>query len=122
LSHAATVTQVCRFYYQLANGRIINPQRSKEMLEILSNPKIEHKFVKILRRLAPQARIYRKSGTWKNWHSDSVLVWGPVWRRYILVSMVESEQGEKILRDLVPVVERVLHSAEDLPSEDNPAG
>jgi beta-lactamase class A len=41
LSHAATVTQVCRFYYQLANGRIINPQRSKEMLEILSNPKID---------------------------------------------------------------------------------
>jgi beta-lactamase class A len=120
LSHAATVTQVCRFYYQLANGRIINPRRSLDMLEILSTPKIEHKFVKILRKLAPQATIYRKSGTWKNWHSDSVLVWGPVWRRYILVSMVESEQGEKILKDLVPVVERVLRPVEDLPSEDNP--
>jgi beta-lactamase class A len=116
LSHAASVTQVCRFYYQLANGRIINPQRSLEILEILSNPKIEHKFVKILKKLAPQARVYRKSGTWKNWHSDSALVWGPVWRRYILVSMVENDQGEKILRDLVPVIEGLLHPVEDLAS------
>jgi len=122
LSHAATATQVCRFYYQLANGRIINPKRSGEMLEILSNPKIEHKFVNILRKLVPQARIYRKSGTWRNWHSDSVLVWGPVWRRYILVSMVESEHGEKILRDLVSVVEHVLNPVEDLPSEVSPLG
>ena len=122
LSHAANVTQVCRFYYQLASGKIISPKRSKEMLEILSNPKIEHKFVNILRKLVPLARIYRKSGTWKNWHSDSVLVWGPVWRRYILVSIVESEQGEKILRDLVSVVERVLRPAEEPPSEYSPLG
>jgi beta-lactamase class A len=113
LSHGANVTQVCRFYYQLANGRIINPKRSGEMLEILSNPRIEHKFVNILRKLVPRTRIYRKSGTWRNWHSDSVLVWGPVWRRYILVSILESEQGEQILKDIVPVIEGILHPVED---------
>ena len=43
-----------------------------------------------------------------HFHSDSVLVWGPEWRRYILVAMVESDGGERILRDLVPVVEDVL--------------
>jgi len=120
LSHAATVTQVCRFYYQLASGRIINPQRSREMLEILSNPGIMHKFVQILRKLAPGAQVYRKSGTWRNWHSDSVLVWGPVWRRYILVALVESEQGERILKELVPAVEGILHPVEDSGGEHTP--
>jgi beta-lactamase class A len=108
LSHAATVNQVCRFYYLLVTGRLINPQRSKQMLEILSKPGIHHKFVNILERRAPKARLFRKSGTWKNWHSDSVLVWGPEWRRYILVGLVEDPQGEQILRDLVVATEEVL--------------
>ena len=108
LSHAANVLQVCRLYYLLATGRIINPDRSREMLEVLSNPGINHKFVYALKKRSPLARLYRKSGTWKKWHSDSILVWGDVWRRYILVSMVSSNQGERVLRDLVPVVERLL--------------
>ena len=108
LSHAATVNQVCRFYYLLVTGRLINAQRSKQMLEILSEPGIHHKFVNILERRAPRARLFRKSGTWRNWHSDSVLVWGPEWRRYILVGLVEDPQGEQILRDLVVAVEEVL--------------
>lgn len=109
LSHAATVTQVCRFYYFLSAGRIINPKRSQEMLQILSDPGLHHKFVNVLEKSVPSSRLFRKSGTWKQWHSDSVLVWGKIWRRYILVSMVESSKGERILRDLVPVVEKILH-------------
>jgi len=118
LSHAATVTQVCRFYYMLAYGRIINPERSRQMLEILSKPGIHHKFVSVLEKRAPLAQIFRKSGTWKTWHSDSVLVWGTVWRRYILVGMVEYEQGGQILKDLVPVVEEILNPpAQPVPPE-----
>jgi len=108
LCHAATVTQVCRFYYLLANGKIINPERSHQILDILSEPHLNHKFVNQLDKLVPITRIFRKSGTWKTYHSDSVLVWGEVWRRYILVALVESEKGEQIMRDLVPVVERIL--------------
>ena len=108
LSHAATVNQVCRFYYLLVTGRLISFNRSKQMLEILSDPGIHHKFVKILEKRAPRARLFRKSGTWKNWHSDSILVWGPEWRRYILVGLVEDPQGEQILQDLVVAVEEVL--------------
>jgi len=108
LCHAATVTQVCRFYYLLATGRLISPQRSHEMLDILSDPGLHHKFVHTLEKRAPRARLFRKSGTWKIWHSDSVLVWGENWRRYILASMVESYAGEQILRELVPAVEEVL--------------
>jgi beta-lactamase class A len=109
ISHGATVTQVCRFYYQLAKGHLINEERSAQMLEDLSDPGIHHKFVAEIERRAPLARIFRKSGTWKNWHADSVLVRGPDWRNYILVALVESPDGEKILRELVPAMEGILH-------------
>lgn len=115
ISHAATVTQVCRFYYLLATGRVISPERSHQILSDLADPGLHHKFVSVLERRAPRARLFRKSGTWKQWHSDSVLVWGVEWRRYILVAMVESEHGEQILRDLVPVVEGCLRPAPAAP-------
>lgn len=108
LSHAATVNQVCRFYYLLASGKIINPTRSAEMLEILSNSMIHLKFVKVLEKRAPQARLFRKSGTWRNFHADSVLVWGPQ-RRYILVGLVQDDAGERILENLVPEVDGLVH-------------
>jgi beta-lactamase class A len=109
LSHAATVSQVCRYYYLLAFGKLVSFERSKQMFEILSNPKIQHKFVKVMKEIAPLAKLFRKSGTWKNWHSDSMIVWGPNWRRYILVALIEDSRGEKILRNLVPAVEEVLN-------------
>lgn len=109
LSHAATVDQVCRFYYLLATGRLISHDRSREMLEFLSKPGIHHKFVRSLDVLAPNAQLYRKSGTWRNWHSDSVMVWEDEGRRYILVGLIEHRQGGKILEQLVPVVEDVLY-------------
>ncbi|MFH0924466.1 MAG: serine hydrolase [bacterium] len=112
LSHAATVNQVCRFYYMLAYGKIINPKLSCEMLQILSNPAIHHKFVGVIEKEAPEAILFRKSGTWKIWHSDSIMVWGDAWRRYILVAMVESPEGEQILRNLVPVIEKNLHPSQ----------
>ena len=108
ISHCASATQVCRFYYLLASGKIINAERSRQMLNDLSAPGVNHKFVKELESHVPLDRIYRKSGTWKTYHSDSVLVWGEEWRRYILVAIVESSRGEQILRDLVPIVENLL--------------
>ena len=117
LSHAATASQVCRFYYQLAMGKLVTPERSHQMLEILLNPGIEHKFVKTLHRIVPDALLFRKSGTWKTWHSDSVMVWGPTWRRYIAVALVDSPDGEKIIRELIPVLEEVLKAKTNPMSE-----
>lgn len=111
LSHAATVTQVSRFYYLVAEGRLISRERSRQMLEILSDPGIDHKFVNTLRRVAPKAKLYRKSGTWRNWHSDSALVWGSDWRRYIVVCLMEDPNGERIIRDLIPEIEAILRPA-----------
>ena len=108
LSHGATVSQVSRFYYLLATGRLVSPVRSRHMLDVLVAPGINHKFVYAISQRAPRARLFRKSGTWRNWHADSVLVWGPEWRRYILVSLVEDADGEDILRQMVPVAEGAL--------------
>ncbi|MEY3052136.1 MAG: hypothetical protein RLY31_1921 [Bacteroidota bacterium] len=108
LSHAASVSQVCRFYYLLATGRLVSPARSAHMLAMLEAPELKHKFVNTLQQTAPAARIFRKSGTWRQWHADSVLVWGEGWQRYILVGLAEDAQGEQIMRDLVRVAEETL--------------
>lgn len=113
LSHAATAYQAANYYYQLVFGRLISFQRSAEMLEILKDPELGHKFVYVLRDIAPNAKLYRKSGSWKNYHSDSVLVWGPE-RKYILVALIEDPRGEQIVRDLVGPVEKVLKTTHSL--------
>ncbi|MDX1667232.1 MAG: hypothetical protein R3350_08380, partial [Saprospiraceae bacterium] len=76
----------------------------------MEDPELHHKFVNTLDQLAPDANLYRKSGSWRTFHSDSILVWGPVWRKYILVGLVDDPEGENILRALVAPVERVLRS------------
>lgn len=109
LSHAATVSQVCRYYYMLTYGKLVSYDRSKIMLNMMVDPELHHKFVNTIEKVAPRAKIFRKSGTWKNFHTDSVLVWGPEWRRYILVALIEDADGEKICRELVTEVEKVLN-------------
>ena len=109
LSHAASVNKVCRYYYLLANGKLVNYERSKQMLEIMGNPDLHHKFVAVLEKIAPQAKLFRKSGTWKTYHSDSILVWGTdTNRRYILVALIDDSRGGQIIKDLVTPVEKVL--------------
>jgi beta-lactamase class A len=109
LSHAATVSQVCRYYYMLTYGKLVSYDRSKIMLNMMVDPELHHKFVNTIEKVAPRAKIFRKSGTWKNFHTDSVLVWGPEWRRYILVALIEDADGEKICRELVTEIEKVLN-------------
>lgn len=109
ISHAATVTQVCRFYYMLVYGQLVSFDRSKEMLDIMKDPELHHKFVNSLQDIAPKATLFRKSGSWEKFHSDSILVWGPE-RKYILVALTEDADGEKILRQLVYKIENLLKS------------
>ncbi|WP_416443249.1 serine hydrolase [Leeuwenhoekiella sp. A16] len=114
LSHAATAEQVCRFYYKLVTGTLVNAARSKEMLSIMEHPSLHHKFVNTLERIAPDARLFRKSGSWKTFHSDSILVWGDDGRKYILVALVNDADGEQIIRNLVVPVERAIKKSRTL--------
>jgi len=109
--YTATAYQVCRFYYLLAYGRLINPERSGQMLKILAFPDLPGKFVAVLAGTVPPNRLYRKSGEVRGFHADSVLVWGETWRRYILVALIEDERGEQILKELVPVAEHALRDS-----------
>lgn len=108
LSHSATVSQVCRFYYLLAFGQLVSLDRSGEMLDIMVDSHLHHKFVNSIEKIDPDAKYYRKSGTWQNYHSDSILVWGDGWRKYILVALIDDPNGESIIRNLLPEVEEIL--------------
>ena len=113
LSHGATASQVASFYYQLVFGHLISKERSAQMLKILKDPELSHKFVNTLKTIAPDTDIYRKSGSWKNYHSDSVLVWGKD-RKYIMVALIEDAGGEQIIRDLVIPLESALEVSSSL--------
>jgi beta-lactamase class A len=110
LDHAASVNEVCRFYYLLAYGRLINRERSRQMLNIMAFPDLDDKFVRALGNSVSPHHLYRKSGEYRSSYSDSVLVWNGARRRYILVAMVEDAQGETILRQLLPAMEQILKS------------
>jgi beta-lactamase class A len=111
LTHAATVEQVCRYYYMMANGQLVSEERSKQMMEIMTDPELHHKFVNTLDKIAPNAQLYRKSGSWGNFHSDSVMVKGNG-RNYILTALAEDPDGEQIIRDLVYAVEKAMEMVE----------
>ncbi|HUR31402.1 MAG TPA: serine hydrolase, partial [Saprospiraceae bacterium] len=107
LSHAASVKQVCKYYYKLAFGQLVSPERSADMLSMLVDPELHHKFVSVLDRVAPNAKVYRKSGTWETWHADSALVWDAD-RRYVVVVLAEDASGETMLRELMTKIDKEL--------------
>ena len=107
LSHGATALQVARFYYMLQTGRLVSPELSREMKSILANPAIEHKFVKGLKSVHPDSRIYRKSGTWKQFHSDSAIIEHDG-RRYIAVALAKNHRGGKWLSDLIVAMDDLI--------------
>ena len=113
LSHGASAMQVARFYYLLLTQRLVNPQSTAEMLEILSNPAINHKFVKGLGEANPDAKIARKSGTWQNYHADSGVVDSPH-GRYIIVAIGEHPEGGN---DLVRFMRAVEQAFEEISKE-----
>ncbi|MFP4070872.1 MAG: serine hydrolase [Desulfovibrionales bacterium] len=100
LSHGATPFQVARFYYMLQTGQLVSPEMSRAMKEILSRPGISHKFVKALNTARPGSTLYRKSGKWRDFHADSVLVERDG-RSYIAVGLAHSDQGEWWLRKVI---------------------
>jgi beta-lactamase class A len=69
---------------------------------------LHHKFVSQVEERAPDAQMFRKSGTWKQWHSDAIMVRGSDWRDYILVGLVESPNGERLLRQVLPAMEELI--------------
>ena len=107
LSHGATALQVARFYYLLQTGQLVSPEYSQQMKEILADPAIKHKFVKGLESKHPDHRIYRKSGTWKQYHADSAIIEHDG-RRYIAVALAKSPLGGQWLTDLIMAMDDLI--------------
>ena len=109
ITHGASAMQVARFYYLLVTNRLVSPEHTAEMLEILSKPAIKHKFVKGLNETNPDATMYRKSGTWRNFHADSGVV-DTEHGRYIVVVIGEHPEGAKDLVRFIQAVESAMQS------------
>ena len=110
ISHGATAIQTARFYYLLETGQMFGPALTRQMKAILADPAIEHKFVKGLARF-PGARLYRKSGSWRQWHSDSALVEQGGYR-YIAVALAEHPEGGRWMEDLIAALHRLIVPAD----------
>jgi len=91
LSHGATAMQVARLFQMLEGGSLLDAERSARMKAALGNPGIRHKFVKGLAG-RPDAVIYRKSGTWQQFHADGALV-ECEGRKLVLVGLAEDAKG-----------------------------
>jgi beta-lactamase class A len=109
LSHGATVHQVARFYYLLETGRLVSPAASASMKVILGEPAIRHKFVEGLGRTAPHADIFRKSGTWREWHADSAIVEHDG-KRYVAVAIARDRRGGEWLSDIIVALDGIVHA------------
>ncbi len=108
LSHGATTTQASRFFYLMETGQLVSPKLTRSMKEILSHPGIKHKFVKGLAD-RPDARIYRKSGTWRNWHADGALV-EQDGHKYIVVGLAKNKNGGRWLSEVIGPIHDLIVS------------
>jgi beta-lactamase class A len=106
LSHGATAMQAARFYYLLETGQLVGPKLTREMKSMLGNPGIHHKFVKGLADY-PDAHIYRKSGSWRQWHADSAIVEAEG-HKYIIVALAEDPNGGTWLSRLIQPVHQFM--------------
>jgi beta-lactamase class A len=107
LSHGATAMQVARFFYMLEAGQLVDAEHSARMKAALGNPGISHKLFKGLAS-RPGAKVYRKSGTWKQFHSDGALV-ESAGRRMVLVVLAQDPHGGDWIVDLAaPLHDLVL--------------
>jgi beta-lactamase class A len=107
ISHGATAIQVARFYYLLLTGNLVTPEHSSMMLEIMANSQINHKFQAALAKVAPQATLYRKSGSWSTYHSDSAIVKHDG-RTYILVALSNDAQGKQWMMDIAAAMDGLI--------------
>jgi len=106
LSHGATPLQAARFYYMLETGQLVNPKLTAEMKRMLGNPGIHHKFVKGLES-HPEAKIFRKSGSWNKWHADSAIVEAEG-HKYIVVALAENPEGGRWLSSMIKPIHEFM--------------
>jgi beta-lactamase class A len=107
LSHGATAMQVARFYYLLEIEALVTPEHSRKMKEVLGGSLLTHKFVKAMKRINPAALLFRKSGSWRTYHSDSALVEHDG-RKYIAVVLSNDKNGAVWLDQIITSLDDII--------------
>jgi beta-lactamase class A len=119
LSHGATTFQTARFYCGVERGTLVSPEQSRLMLDALSNPGINHKFVKGLQRYQ-DIDVFRKSGTWQKFHADSALVHSGN-QVYVMVGLAHGQDAADWLEELAaPLHELAISPPVRTVSENTP--
>lgn len=113
LSHGATPFEVARFYYLLETGRLVSPEASARMKAILADSSIDHKFVHGLKEARPGSRIFRKSGSWGNYHADSAIVERDG-RKYIAVALANNPLASEWLARLIVGLDDIIFDPENI--------
>mgnify|MGYP002641967032 CR=1 FL=1 len=75
------------------------------MKALLSKPGINHKFVKGLSNT--DAKIFRKSGSWRTYHADSALI-EHNGRSYIAVALANDPQGGEWMKKLIREMDSII--------------
>lgn len=107
-SHGATTMQIARFFYLLHTGRLVSPAASSQMKVLLAHSEIDHKFVKGLRTTRPDAVVYRKAGTWQNWHADGALIERGDGTTYIAAALTSDSRGRWWLPQIIVAMDRLV--------------
>ena len=106
ISHGASAMAAARFYHGVLTGALIDRKHLPLLAEIFGDPGGHHKFVKGLERR--DRDIYRKSGTWREYHADSGVVVQPDGSRYIVVAIGQGKRGAEALIRLIRIVDDVM--------------
>lgn len=107
LAHAATARQVARFYTMLDKGLLVGPVGTARLRVAMGPPRKHHKFVGALEDRQGVVFLARKSGTWRQFHSDSALIeHGPV--RYVLVALSDSPAGKAAMTKLARIADDLI--------------
>jgi beta-lactamase class A len=92
------------------------------MKAIMAEPQIHHKFVRGLETSRPGSRIYRKSGTWRTFHSDGAIVErdGRTYAAVVLFESATSTSGGVLASLIVRLDDLIFGRAEGTSAGDVP--
>jgi beta-lactamase class A len=121
-SHGATTMQVARFFYLLHTGRLVSRAASAQMKVLLADSEIDHKFVKGLKTTRPDAVVYRKAGTWQNWHADGALVERDDGTTYIAAALTSDSRGRWWLPRIIVAMDRLVSRQRPASAAASPQG
>ena len=118
-SHGAHPVALASLLTQIEQGRLIDADASRAMKEILGDPGIRHKFVRGL-EARPGSSLYRKSGSWRQWHGDAAIV-ERGGKRYVAAVLCNDARGSKILERLIVALDDCVEAAPTRLSRNLPA-